>query len=167
MMSLVKEYAEYGIIISELSDDPFDEIYIESSIKEIPIINAQVVIADPVMMLSFTSPSNGDGEESSTWSDSIESNSQRQITNDATKELINNDAMSQIRANLIDDNARKTFDIFSQTGSTWIEFTAIWGDQASKRLNISKFLNVPLSDVNMYASEIQELCIEYGLIIQR
>lgn len=135
-------------------------------IAEPPVITAAIETEDPVVVLSFIGPSgsNEDGDDTNTWRDIIEFNSEsQQIYDGEIDKLISDEALTIVRTHLHDDNAKRTFDILSQTGDTWTRFSNVWGSQPARKVHIAKFLNVSTRQVEMYKQMIMTQCLIHDL----
>jgi len=164
MVGITKEYKNYNIDISWID---FSQISVTSTSKQISMIDAKVDCEDPVIVLSMNSPykRSGSGQEDSNWSDAVEFNSQKEYNHTGSvDEYISNEALDTIRSNLDSGTTKKIFDILSQKGNTWIEFSSSWGSQTARKIHIAKFLGISAKEVESHKSEIKSKCLSLGIV---
>lgn len=131
-----------------------------------PIASISTIIEseDPVIMLSFEGPTNNDnGGDDSNWGDAVEFRSTGHIYDGKIDDLISDEAMNKVRLDLQDRNAQMTFDILSQTGDTWQQFSNRWGAQPARKAHIAEFLAVSPKQIDAYKAQIAAQCLSHGL----
>lgn len=162
--SLIREFSGLQIRIEvPRKPDGWASIVRITHSKNAPIITRAINIEDPVVMLSFGGPANGEDDDNQGWRDVVEYNSDGQIYDGEIDKFISDEAMSIVRTHLIDDGARKTFDILSQTGETWAQFSNQWGQQPARKVHIAKFLNITTRQVDFYKQMIMTQCLIHDL----
>lgn len=131
---------------------------------EVSAISTTIESEDPVIVLSFDGPankSNDCGEGS--WGDIVEYQSTRPIYDGNIDIMIADEAMGTVRRDLCDDKARKTFDILSQTGDAWREFSIRWGGQPARKAHIAEYLQVSPKAIDAFKQQIAAQCLIHGL----
>lgn len=113
-------------------------------------------------MLSRETSTSTREDSDNNWSDALEYNSKTIYEGDVDN-IISNDVMRTIRAQLCDANAQKIFDILSQTGDTWEEYSQKWGTRTACKAHMAKFLNVTSQKIEEHKRHIMAFCVLHGL----
>lgn len=128
-----------------------------------PIVNAVVIEEDPVIMVSSnTSPTGDDDNEGDSWKDAIEYSTHYNYDGDINK-VESDDLMNTIRDNLHDNKTRAIFDIYSQHGKTWDDFSSKWGEQPACKSHIAKYLDINIKEVDDHREMIKTQCLAFNL----
>jgi len=157
-VSLVNKYRNYDVDITYT----FFSIKVKAN-KEMPIIETTITTEDPVIMLSFNTPS-PNNDDNGNWSNALEINaySKQDIANSHLC-VDENDWIRAVRKSLPDDICRCIFDIYIQEGPIWTKFSDQFGYHEAAKSHLSKFLGIPIKQVNTYRSQIQDICQGMGI----
>jgi hypothetical protein len=156
-IALVNKYKNYEVEI----DHNFYSIKIKT-VKEAPVIEATITTEDQVIMLSLNTPNKNGNDETDNWSDILESNSvSDKIEADADLDEV--DWMKAVRSSLPDEICRGIFDIYVQKGDNWTEFSDEYGTRVAAKSHLSKFLEIPIKQVDAYRQIMMHACQGYGI----
>lgn len=127
-------------------------------------ISTTIESEDPVVVLSFDGPANRNSRyDEGNWTDVVEFKSNGPIYDGNIEDMITHEAMGKVRSDLGDDKARIVFDIFSQTGNAWSEFSERWGGQPARKVHLAEYLRVPPKQIDVYKQQIATQCLIHGL----
>lgn len=156
-------YRNYGVEIDASSQFA---IKIRITSDEIQDTQATISTEDPVIMLSLDTPkSNTNNNSTRNWSDILESNSIDSGRNErhSISEIVDEDWMIAVRRNLPDDICRRIFDIYTQNGESWSEFSDIYGHKEAAKSHLSKYFGISTRKVEEYRQNIAKMCREHGI----
>jgi hypothetical protein len=157
---LTYEFQQYNVAIKASSGT----ISIRRT-ADVESISTYIETEDQVISLSFNRPDDDDSK--GTWSDVVEykrtDRGTGTIYDGRIEDMISDEAMYTVRHELRDENARRAFDIFSQTGDSWRKFSSVWGTQQARKAHIAQFLQVSPKQIDTYKQQIAVQCQIHGL----
>ena len=138
MLSTFRSYREHGIgfVVTEMS------VKI-TWVGDPPIVDDIMTMEDPVIMLSFDTPStnSNNSDEGGSWKDVLEFNTKTDTIDDLDFEQ--RDFLKEVRRMLPNNTCRQVMDIYCQTGEIWGEFYKIHQKTSQPaKCHIAKFLNI-------------------------
>ncbi len=122
--------------------------------KEPPIVSDIITTEDPVMMLSFNTPTKDDGEGS--WQDVLEHNRLDNSDENDDLDLSQSDMLETIRANLPNGDCEKIMEIYVQSGPVWEEFSKNYQAGGAKS-HIAEFLGISAKKVEECRKRIEKV----------
>lgn len=148
-------------IIHQYDSNNIKFILTEHSIKitpkdknnEIPIISDSISTSDPVIMLSFSTPSSTNDNDG--WQDIVEHNA---VNNNiqSSHNYVEEEKLNIIKNELTSTFARKIFDIIVQHGETWKEFSKAYQTKnIPAKSHMAKFLGISTKKVEYYKAQIK------------
>ena len=160
-IAMRNKYKNYGVCIS----DTWYSIKIESNDDDVPIVEATIVTEDPVIMISLTTPRNGEDGDDNSWTDIVESNATAGAGRFEKTEvdLDEGDWIGIAHQNLPDEVCSKIFDIYMQRGDAWDDFSAQFKHREAAKSHLAKYFNITIKQIDEYRQIIAEVCKGLGI----
>lgn len=154
-IAMRNKYKNYGIDIS----DTWYSIKIRA-LDEVPMVEATITTEDPVIMISLTTPRNGEDGDDNSWTGIVESNATIHTSRFEKTEidLDEGDWIDMAHQNFPDDICSKMFDIYIQRGDAWTDFSAQYKFREAAKSHLSKYFNISVKQVDEYRQTIAEVC---------
>jgi hypothetical protein len=157
---LREKYSCHNIVI----DMNRNEIKVHSTCEPV-ILEDHIFTQEQVVMLYTNTSSNNDDSSDRSWKDAVEFKSEdSKVSYDGELEkFFRDEAVCKIRGSLGDTKARAVFDILSQSGTSWDEFSDQFGDKPAKKSHIAKYLKVTPKQVDLFKRMIMTRCLSNDL----
>lgn len=141
-----KSYKNHNVKI-----DVLDDRITLSTTGNQPIINDVILTSDTVEAIS-RDYANNKGIDS--IKNSIDNNT---VENQkfTLKDIIEEDYLSEIRNNLLEDNSKKLFDIYCQIGPTWTEFSDKYGESTPYKKHLVEYLKCDKKEIDYHKQLIK------------
>lgn len=160
LMSMIKEYKAYGVDI--IVDDTCIQV---KGHEDMPIIDAVISIDSEVNTISIDGPTSTNIDyNDDNWGDAVESNVVNFEEHDGIEDYVSNEVMNCVRNHLPDDKTKAVFDILSQSGKNWVEFSRLWGGTVPSKAHMAKFLGVSMDAIDVYKGIIADQCIANDMV---
>lgn len=154
---IVLQYRNHGINITYT-----DEAFIVPKMASAPMTTAVVIMPTPVLINANQSSIGSGGDDPAEYA--VEQLQYTLTEEDPMTSIDNMEVLNTIRDRLPDDDHVKTFDILTNHGDIWDQFSTKYGDKSPRTSQIAEFIGITAKVVTAHKEYIGILCYAYDLV---